>query len=69
MGYRPINSTRGVSMAGTQKSKLKLLYLADILKKKTDDEHFLAATEIVEELNKLEIPAERNSIYKAWKWE
>ena len=36
-------------MAGTQKSKLKLLYLADILKRKTDEEHFLAATEIVEE--------------------
>ena len=64
MGYRPINSTRGVIMAGTQKSKLKLLYLADILKRKTDEEHFLAATEIVEELNKLEIPAERKSIYK-----
>ncbi len=51
-------------MAGVQKSKLKLLYLADILKKKTDEEHFLAATEIVEELGKLEIPAERKSIYK-----
>ncbi len=51
-------------MAGVQKSKLKLLYLADILKKKTDEEHFIAATEIVDELAKLDIPAERKSIYK-----
>ena len=51
-------------MAGVQKSKLKLLYLADILKKKTDEEHYIAATEIVDELSKLEIPAERKSIYK-----
>lgn len=56
--------TRGVSMAGVQKSKLKLLYLADILKKKTDEENFLAATEICEELQKQGIPAERKSIYK-----
>ncbi len=51
-------------MAGVQKSKLKLLYLADILKKKTDENHYIAATEICEELTKLDIPAERKSIYK-----
>ena len=51
-------------MAGVQKSKLKLLYLADILKQKTDEDHFIAATEICEELARLEIPAERKSIYK-----
>lgn len=51
-------------MAGVQKSKLKLLYLADILKRKTDEDHFLAATEIVDELSRLDIPAERKSIYK-----
>lgn len=51
-------------MAGVQKSKLKLLYLADILKRKTDEDHYIAATEIVEELAKLDIPAERKSIYK-----
>lgn len=51
-------------MAGVQKSKLKLLYLADILKQKTDEEHYIAATEIVDELAKLDIPAERKSIYK-----
>lgn len=51
-------------MAGVQKSKLKLLYLADILKKKTDENNYLAATEICDELAKLDIPAERKSIYK-----
>ncbi len=51
-------------MAGVQKSKLKLLYLADILKQKTDEDHYMAATEICDELAKLEIPAERKSIYK-----
>lgn len=51
-------------MAGVQKSKLKLLYLADILKKKTDENNYLAATEICDELSKLDIPAERKSIYK-----
>ncbi len=51
-------------MAGVQKSKLKLLYLADILKQKTDEDHYIAATEICEELSKLDIPAERKSIYK-----
>lgn len=51
-------------MAGVQKSKLKLLYIADILKKKTDENNYLAATEICDELAKLDIPAERKSIYK-----
>lgn len=51
-------------MPGVQKSKLKLLYLADILKKKTDENNYLAATEICDELAKLDIPAERKSIYK-----
>ncbi len=51
-------------MAGVQKSKLKLLYLADILKQKTDEDHYIAATEICEELAKSDIPAERKSIYK-----
>ena len=50
-------------MAGVQKSKLKLLYIVDILKKKTDENHYLAATEICDELSQLDIPAERKSIY------
>ncbi len=51
-------------MAGVQKSKLKLLYLADILKKKTDENNCLAATELCDLLAELDIPAERKSIYK-----
>ncbi len=50
-------------MAGVQKSKLKLLYLADIFKEKTDENHFLAATEICDELEKMGVSAERKSIY------
>ena len=50
-------------MAGVQKSKLKLLYIVDILRKKTDENNFLAATEICDELSQLDIPAERKSIY------
>ena len=50
-------------MAGVQKSKLKLLYIVDILRKKTDENHYLAATEICDELSQLDIPAERKSIY------
>ena len=50
-------------MAGVQKSKLKLLYLVDILRKKTDENNYLAATEICDELSQLDIPAERKSIY------
>lgn len=50
-------------MAGVQKSKLKLLYIVDILRKKTDENHYLVATEICDELSQLDIPAERKSIY------
>ena len=50
-------------MAWVQKSKLKLLYIVDILRKKTDENHYLAATEICDELSQLDIPAERKSIY------
>lgn len=50
-------------MAGTKNSKKKLLLLADILLQKTDENHFLAATEICEELEKAGISAERKSIY------
>ncbi len=50
-------------MAGTNNSKLRLLHLIDILQKKTDENHPLAATEICEELEKRGISAERKSIY------
>lgn len=43
--------------------KLKLYYLMQIMLEKTDDEHFLTMPEIMEELKKYEITAERRSIY------
>ena len=51
-------------MAGVKNSKLKLLYLAEILEKKTDENHYISATQLCDELAKLDIPAERKSIYK-----
>lgn len=43
--------------------KLKLLYLMKILLKKTDDEHTMTVPEMITELGKLGISAERKSIY------
>ncbi len=51
-------------MAGVKDSKLKLLYLADIFEKKTDENTYISANGLCEELNKLGIQAERKSIYK-----
>lgn len=51
-------------MPGVKNTKLKLLYLAEILEKKTDENHFISAAQICEELAKANIPAERKSIYK-----
>lgn len=51
-------------MAGVQNSKLKLLVLADIFEKQTDEENPLNATELSEKLQNLGIPAERKSVYK-----
>ena len=43
--------------------KLKLMYLAKILMEKTDEEHTLTVPEMIEELSKLGVSAERKSIY------
>ncbi len=51
-------------MAGVQNSKLKLLVLADIFEKQTDEENPLNATELSGKLQNLGIPAERKSVYK-----
>lgn len=51
-------------MAGVKNSKLKLLYLAEIFEQKTDETHYISATQLCDELGKLGIPAERKSIYK-----
>lgn len=50
-------------MSGNPKQKLKLLYIADILKKYTDEEHAMAVGEIIEHLEKEGIVAERKSVY------
>ena len=51
-------------MPGVKNSKLKLLYLAEIFERKTDETHYISATQLCDELGKLGIPAERKSIYK-----
>lgn len=50
--------------AGVKNSKLKLLYLADIFEKRTDETHMLGANELCDILKNMGISAERKSIYK-----
>lgn len=50
-------------MAKSNNQKLKLLYLIKILEEKTNEEHTLNATGLIEELEKYGITAERKSIY------
>jgi len=51
-------------MARGSNQKLKLYYLAQILQEKTDETHYITMPEILEELEKRDISAERKSIYK-----
>jgi len=50
-------------MAKSSNQKLKLMYLARILQEKTDMEHGLSMHEIIAELERYDIKAERKSIY------
>lgn len=50
-------------MPKSENQKLKLLYLQKILFEKTDDEHGITIAEIIKELEKYDITAERKSIY------
>jgi predicted DNA-binding transcriptional regulator YafY len=50
-------------MPRSENQKLKLVYLMKILLEKTDDEHALTVPEMIAELEKLDIKAERKSIY------
>lgn len=50
-------------MSKSSNQKLKLLYLSEILTEKTDTEHILTVPEMIIELNKYNISAERKSIY------
>lgn len=50
-------------MPGKKGSKLKLLYLMDILTLYTDEEHVLTANELCEKLEEYGVESERKSIY------
>ena len=50
-------------MAKSPNQKLKLLYLVDILERKTDEKHPMTAAQLIEELAKVDVSAERKSIY------
>ncbi len=50
-------------MAKIQSQKMKLLYLLQILLTMTDDEHGLTLSQLLDELEKKDITAERKSIY------
>ena len=51
-------------MAGKKDSKLKLLYIKDILEKYTDEDNILNAGDIAQYLTEFGIECERKSIYK-----
>lgn len=50
-------------MAKSENQKLKLLYIAQILKEHTDADHPITTKALIERLEKLDIKAERKSIY------
>ena len=50
-------------MAGNANQKLKLLYLADILKRDTNEDHVLSAIDLTKRLADYGISSERKSIY------
>ena len=50
-------------MPGRADSKLKTLYLMDILREKTDEDHPMSAADICKELDDRGVAAERKSIY------
>ncbi len=50
-------------MSKSANQKLKLMYLADILRERTDEKHFISMKEIIDALAAYGIGAERKSIY------
>ena len=50
-------------MAKSSNQKLKLIYLARILQEKTDEEHGLTMQQLIDELARYDVKAERKSIY------
>ena len=51
-------------MPKSERQKMKLLAIKDILYAKTDEEHSITTAQLIEELEKLDIKAERKSIYQ-----
>ena len=54
-------------MARGSNQKLKLYFLSKILREKTDEQHGLTMPQIIEELEKYDISAERKSVYSDFK--
>lgn len=50
-------------MPKSEGQKLKLLYLADLLRRETDEDHALSMSDILSRLEELGVHAERKSIY------
>lgn len=50
-------------MPKSSNQKLKLLYIIKILSEQTDEQHYMGAGQLIEELAKYDIRAERKSIY------
>ena len=50
-------------MSKKSNQKLKLLYIIKILREKTDEEHPISTGELISELEKCGISAERKSVY------
>lgn len=47
----------------SENQKLKILYICDILKKETDEDHVITTQQIINKLKAMNISAERKSIY------
>ncbi|MDD6812408.1 MAG: WYL domain-containing protein [Lachnospiraceae bacterium] len=50
-------------MPKSSNQKLKLLYILKILSEQTDEQHYMSAQQLIEELAKYDVKAERKSIY------
>ncbi len=50
-------------MAGNPKQKLKLLYIADFMRRYSDEQHVVSVSDIIAYLDKQGVQAERKSIY------
>lgn len=51
-------------MSQSSNQKLKALYILKILQEKTDEQHAISVQELIKELEKYDISAERKSIYR-----